>query len=106
MQVQFTSRATAALKRMLDEQRVEAGEIARMVTNIHGHHHLVPGRVEPDDQVVTHEGEPVLVIKKEISDHLCEHFPGATLDVEETVDGPALVMRSDRDKPSHSPHAA
>ncbi len=93
MPVEFTDRAKAALKRLLDQEPHEPGHLIRMVTDIHGHHHLSWDRQEPDDQVVTCQGEPVLVIKARIAEHLCEHHPGATLDVEEGPDGPALVLR-------------
>ncbi|MEE9284382.1 MAG: hypothetical protein V3V35_01500 [Dehalococcoidia bacterium] len=92
MPVAFTEPARAALKRLLDESDVEPGQLIRMVSDLEGNFHLTVGAQEDDDQVVTWESAPVLVIKASISEHLCEHHPGATLDVKETPEGPTLVM--------------
>ena len=95
MLLEFTEGAKMALKRLLEEHDPEPGQVIRMVTGIQGEHHLTFGALEPDDQVLEHEGVIVLVVKERISSHMCEHHPGATLDVEETEDGLVLVMRNE-----------
>lgn len=97
MPVEFTERAKAALRRLLESEEHEPGQLIRMVTDIHGHHHLTWGRQEADDQVVNYEGAAILVIKMAVAEHICEHNPGALLDVEETPAGLMLVMKRPAD---------
>ena len=92
MPITFTDQAREALQRLLDESEPEPGQLIRMISDIEGDFHLTYGAQEDGDQVVTWDGVPVLVIKASVSEHLCEHHPGATLDVKETPEGPALVM--------------
>ena len=92
MEVAFTEQAREALKRLLDESAPEPGQLIRMVSDLEGNFHLTFGEREDGDQVVTWDGVAVLVIKSSVSEHLCEHHPGATLDVQETASGPALLM--------------
>ncbi len=94
----FTDRARAALKRLLDSEAHEPGQLIRIITDMHGDHHLVWGRQEPGDDLVTWEGQPVLVIQSRIAGHLREHHPGGVLDVNETPDGPTLVMKQAGDR--------
>jgi hypothetical protein len=42
----------------------------------------------PGDQVVKHEGSKVLLVKKALADSL----DGVTLDVQDTADGPELIV--------------
>ena len=49
---------------------------------------LLLEREVPGDQVVEHEGSKVLLVSQELAGLL----EGATLDIEDTPDGPKLVM--------------
>lgn len=49
---------------------------------------LVLDREAPDDHVVEHEGSKVLLVEPQVASLLAE----ATLDTEDTPDGPKLVM--------------
>lgn len=51
---------------------------------------VFPDTEQEDDQVVEHDGHPVLVLDREIVDALA----GWTIDVEETEEGPRLVLKA------------
>ena len=92
MSVEFTDKARAALKVLLDSEAHEPGQVIRMITNIEGDHHLVFDAPKDSDERVEYEGELILVVAKNVADHLVEHHPGATLDVKDGPDGPVLAL--------------
>ncbi len=93
MPVDFTPRARAALKQILDSEPHEPEPPMRMLPTIEVGHQIVLGKAEPGDQIVDYEGTPVLVITLRISDHIVKDHPGSILDVDDTPDGPQLVLR-------------
>lgn len=63
----------------------------RLVLEPPGELGLVLGKEEPGDQVVEHQGSKVLLVASELASRLDE----ITLDVEDTADGPKLVVQKE-----------
>lgn len=94
MPLEFTERARAALKQMLENEPHEPGQVIRMITNIEGGHHMILDTPKEGDQRVDYEGETILVIALRISEHICKDHPGASLDVQDTPEGPVLALQT------------
>ena len=92
MPLKFTDRALVDLRALLDDTEHEPGQLVRMVPDVDGNLHLVLDVPEKGDQVVEHQGEPLLVIKKSTAHHVREHMGGDTLDTRPGPDGPTLIV--------------
>ena len=96
--LKFSKRAHSALKRLLDAEDHEPGQVIRLVSDVLGQFHLVFDVPKEGDQLVEHEGLLVLVVEASISRHLPDHIGGDTLDVEESQEGVRLCVLTDSDE--------
>lgn len=86
--LEVTQRAAEELKQVLDSAPHEEGQCLRLVTDAQGNFRLTLDREREGDQVVRLGEEPVLLIDPVLSAGL----DGVTLDMEETPQGPMLVL--------------
>ncbi len=70
----------------------DPGFTLRLVANPSGDFAFTIDRARDDDQIVEHEGHIVLLVGSELSDAV----EGLTIDWQETVEGPCLVMFSEQ----------
>lgn len=78
------------LWRALDEIAEDPEQGLRFGPTSPGQLGVFPDIEQEDDQVVEHDGHPVLVLDREIVDALA----GWTIDVEETEEGPRFVLKA------------
>ena len=84
-----TERAKEVLKEILADKVDYPGAGLRLTDNVDsGHLALKIDVEEPGDQVVKHEGSKVLLIEERLSNIL----DGIVIDVDDTPDGPQLVV--------------
>jgi len=86
-----TDNARVELKKLLSENSGESDALLRITANEEGQLGLILDREQPGDNVVEHEGTKVFAIEGDLAGHL----NGVTLDVEETPDGPMLMLRQE-----------
>jgi Fe-S cluster assembly iron-binding protein IscA len=86
--VMVTSQAVEVIRATLDEARTEPGQALRLLLRPGGGFGLGLDREREGDQVVTADGEKILLITPEIADAVGE----ATIDAQETEEGPRLVI--------------
>lgn len=86
--VNVTDRAKEELRKALTAGHSEPGVGLRLDASAPGQFGLTPDRGREGDQVVEHEGAPVLFISEEISTAL----DGATIDCHDTPEGRQLVI--------------
>ncbi len=87
--LQITTRATAALKEVLDNLRQQAGQVLRLVTDADGTITLFVDERRASDMVVLHDGEPVLVIAPSA---ISAAMIGKTLDVSPSYEGTQIIL--------------
>jgi len=86
--VNVTGRAKIALKNALSRSAEEPGIGLRVEISEGGACSLFPDSHKPGDQVIEHEGDPLLLIGEDVS----EPLDGATIDLTETPQGAQLVI--------------
>lgn len=90
MSLAVTEQAGAVLKQVLNSVEREPEQVLRLVTDQQGILNLALDSEREGDQVVTHEGDVVMVIEAPLS----EQLSGSTMDVKSTAEGPALTITS------------
>ena len=90
MSLAVTTRASAALKQVLDSTQHDPKEILRLVQDPEGNLGLALDTQKEGDQVVEFSGDKTLVIDQEISDRL----EGVTLDIQESPQGETFTLSS------------
>lgn len=88
MSLTVTQQAAAALKQYLETQDHEEAQVLRLVSDGEGNHGFTLDTPNPNDQVVEHDGEPVMVIEPEVSEDLADNI----LDLQETPAGISLTL--------------
>jgi len=91
MALQVTERATEHLKQILDGTEHEDDQILRIVSDAQGNSQLVLDTQKDGDQVVEHNGKPIVVVEPVLSKGLS----GTTLDVKQTPENqnqPTLTL--------------
>lgn len=86
--IRTTDSARQELKRLLQTQTDEAGACLRLTSDEGGQLTLIVDVEREGDESIEHEGSRVLVYGKDLADELKE----TTIDVENTMDGPRLVV--------------
>jgi len=86
-----TESAKQELKKILSAKVDNPQAGLRLVTSGSGQFGLSIDVETPGDQVVVHEGSKVLLVEGELTTQLERH----TLDIEDTAEGPALVLRKE-----------
>jgi Fe-S cluster assembly iron-binding protein IscA len=86
-----TDQARAELKKLLSDNGAEEGALLRLTANEEGQLGLVIDSEQAGDDTVEHEGAKVFAIESKLSGHL----NGVTLDVEDTPEGPMLMLRQE-----------
>jgi Fe-S cluster assembly iron-binding protein IscA len=89
MSVTVTERAAAALKDLLEQQNPGPDQVLRLIYDTDSSVKLVLDTKAADDQVVDHQGQPVMVIEPAISQDLA----GTTLDSTGTEGTVALTLQ-------------
>jgi iron-sulfur cluster assembly protein len=88
MALTVTEKATEALKGLLEVHEHEPEWVLRLISDEEGNHGLQLDVPREEDQVVEHDGEPVMVIAPDLS----EDLTGNTLDLKETPTGASLTI--------------
>ena len=83
-----TESAKSLLKEILTTHSDDPEMGVRLASDPQGQLGLVLGKEEPGDQVVEHQGVKALLVASELAPSL----EGVTLDVQDTDDGPKLVV--------------
>lgn len=83
--------AKKELKKLIAENATEAEMSLRLAASEDGHLGLVMDMEMPGDQVVEYEGKKVLLVEGDLASHLF----GISLDVEDTPEGPALLLKQE-----------
>jgi Fe-S cluster assembly iron-binding protein IscA len=86
--IQVTERAREALKAVQTQMADEPEVALRLAQVEQGQLGVFPDTGRDDDQVVEHEGRPVLLIDPEVAGELA----GCTIDFEESADGVRLRL--------------
>jgi Fe-S cluster assembly iron-binding protein IscA len=86
--VKVTPRARIALKSALSRSVEEPGIGLRVEISEQGTCSLFPDKHKPGDQVIEHDGDPLLLIGEDVS----EPLDRATIDLTETPEGAQLVI--------------
>ena len=89
-----TENAKQELKRILADNVDHPDAGLRLTSSLSDYFALTIDVAAPDEQVVEYEGSKVLLVDKELSDTL----DGDVLDVEDTTEGAALVMKDSDDQ--------
>lgn len=87
-----TESAKGLLKEILSAQSDDPEICVRLTLKAPGQLGLMLGKEETGDQVIEHEGTKILLVTSE----LAPVFEEATMDVDNTEDGPKLVVRDNR----------
>jgi len=88
MPLEVSERACAVLKEILDGAEHAPDEILRLAPAPQGEFGLVLDTQRDDDQIVTHDDVPVLVIDASLSDKLS----GIRLQINDSDSGPTLKL--------------
>jgi iron-sulfur cluster assembly protein len=86
--IHVTERAREMLKEALDEV-IEGAPVTLRLGPTPSGLGLFPDTPRDDDEVVEHEGQPILLIDRDVGEALANK----TIDVEESDDGSRLVLR-------------
>lgn len=86
--INITDEAKKELKKMLSENAPDPSVVLRLTANEQGQLGLVMDKMEEGDNVVEYEGANIMVIE----DHLASHLEGISLEVEDTPEGPSLLL--------------
>jgi len=86
--IQVTERARETFKSKLDHM-IESPGLSLRIGRTDSGLGVFPDTVKDDDQIIEHDGRPVLLIDQEISETLAD----TTIDVEEHADGAHFVVR-------------
>jgi len=78
MSLSITPNASSALKEALERNEREGDEVYRLVQDSDGNVTLSLDQQQEQDQLLTHEGEPVLLVGPPVA----EALSGLTLDVD------------------------
>jgi len=89
--VTVTESAKGLLKEILTAHSDDPEMGVRLASDPQGQLGLVLGKEEPGDQVVEHQGVKALLVASELAPALEE----VTLDVQDTDDGPKLVVQKE-----------
>jgi Fe-S cluster assembly iron-binding protein IscA len=94
--MRVTERAKNALLERRRSMKTEGADVGlRLSLGRGGHVGLVPDRVTPDDDVVTHAGTTVLVVARALSERLLK---GRTIDCRTTSAGATELVLTSRPK--------
>ena len=88
MPLTVTDRARETLKQVLEVNREQPEQVLRLLPNQEGAYQFALDTTRDGDQVVEHDGSTIMVVADEVSSTLS----GATLDVRDTEQGPALTL--------------
>ncbi|RPJ64012.1 MAG: hypothetical protein EHM12_00825 [Dehalococcoidia bacterium] len=86
--IEITDEAKKELKKMLAENAADPSVLLRLAANEQGQLGLVMDKEEQGDSVVEYEGTKLMVI----DEHLASHLEGISLEVEDTPEGPSLML--------------
>lgn len=86
--INITDEAKKELKKMLSENAPEPGVLLRLAANEEGQLGLIMDKEEAGDRVVEYEGIKIMVV----DEHFASQLEGISLEVEETPEGPSLVL--------------
>jgi len=86
-----TDNARVELKKLLSENSGETDALLRLTANDEGQLGLILDHEQPGDNIVEHEGTKVFAIEGDLASHL----DGVTLDVQETPEGPVLMLKQE-----------
>ena len=87
----ITDNARVELKKLLSENSGETDALLRLTANEEGQLGLILDHEQPGDNIVEHEGTKVFAIESGLAGHL----NGVTLDVQETPEGPVLMLKQE-----------
>ena len=87
----ITDGARMELKKLLSENSAETNALLRLTANEEGQLGLILDHEQPGDNIVEHEGTKVFAIESDLAGHL----NGVTLDIEETPEGPMLMLKQE-----------
>ena len=87
----ITDDAKKELKKLIAENAEDPNMSLRLTASEEGQLGLVMDTELPGDQVVEFEGKKVLLVEE----HLASHLGGISLEVEETPEGPALLLKQE-----------
>lgn len=85
----MTDRANEKLKELLDSETEDPSVSLRLDATPAGQPGLFPDRERTDDQVIEHQGSPVLLVGQEVALKVGD----TTIDYDESGPGPRLVIR-------------
>ena len=88
MSLIVTAEATAAMKQFLHTQDRKEDQVLRLISDGAGNHGFRLDSPKANDQIVEHQGEPVMVIEPSISNDLADNI----LDLKETPFGVSLTL--------------
>jgi len=86
--IQVTERARETFKNKLEDLIERPGVMLRIGSTDSGLE-IFPDTLKDDDQIIEHDGRPVLLIDQEVFETLAD----TTIDVEEHADGARFVVR-------------
>jgi len=84
----ITDEAKKELKKILTENAKDPNVVLRLTANEQGQLGLCMDTEMPGDNVIEYEGSKVLLVE----DHLASHMEGVSLLVEDTPEGPELLL--------------
>jgi Fe-S cluster assembly iron-binding protein IscA len=87
--ITVTERAKERLKEMLRSETDDPSVGLRLATAPSGQFGIAPDREREDDQVVEHQGSPVLLVGQEMANTIGD----ATIDYDESPPAPRLVIK-------------
>jgi Fe-S cluster assembly iron-binding protein IscA len=87
----ITEQARAELKKLLTDNQAEDGALLRLTASDEGQLGLVIDSEQAGDDTVEYEGAKVFAIESKLAGRL----DGVTLDVEDTPEGPMLMLRQE-----------
>ena len=85
--IQVTERARETFKNKLEDLIERPGVMLRIGSTDSGLE-IFPDTLKDDDQIIEHDGRPVLLIDQEVSETLAD----TTIDVEQQADGARVVV--------------
>ena len=89
--ITITDTARIELKKLLSENSEQSDALLRLTANEEGQLGLILDHEQPGDNVVEHDGTKVFAIESDLAGHL----NGVTLDVEDTPEGPMLMLKQE-----------
>jgi Fe-S cluster assembly iron-binding protein IscA len=89
--IQVTERARETFKNSLEdlEDLIERPGVMLRIGSTDSGLEIFPDTLKDDDQIIEHDGRPVLLIDQEVFETLAD----TTIDVEEHADGARFVVR-------------